>query len=113
MLTIEDIVALSENVNVHVNWHQQRHEDKGQWGKGETDDVILYMKNIVSQEDLDITILHEFVHARDNCLLEREFVPESEVENEAVETYKNAPEVLSIIKQFYHLEKLDSHDWSK
>lgn len=108
MLSIEDIIELYENGEVNsikVNWHNQAHNVTGIL-EPERHCIVLYMKNISDQKELNLTILHEFVHARYNYIMEIDDENKIEVENEAICLYENEPYILEFIKDFYRLDKL-------
>ena len=83
---------------------------KGEYDPGSLE-VIVYLPQIESRSDKDITILHEFVHARDDVKAARQDKLrrgadnelEDAVEKEAVETYQKRAYVLEFIKQLYRI----------
>lgn len=76
---------------------------KGEYDPGDMK-IILYPDNAESDYDLNITILHEFIHARSHIKLDRPTCGEKVVEAEAVETYRKKPHILSLIKDIYRLK---------
>ncbi|MFH1456254.1 MAG: hypothetical protein ABIF40_04880 [archaeon] len=104
MLTIEEVVRLCADENIEACLHKKSHplKLKGKldvpYGLGQ---VNVYAPEVESQQDYDFTVLHEFVHARDEYILGIVNRDDNEVENEALQTYEEAPEVLMIIKQLY------------
>lgn len=80
--------------------------------KGEYDPsefmITIYTSNTNSRFDRDITILHEYIHARDDVrsLQYRDSQKEeSSVEREALETYHKKPNVLELIKTLHRIRK--------
>ena len=77
--------------------------------KGEYDpqalEISIYPKNNTSRSDLDITLLHEFIHARDDVKSARSVdSAEKDVEKEAKQTYRLHPYVLRFIKELYNIK---------
>ncbi len=97
MLKIEDVVKLYEFVDIKLNYFKQEHCCKA-FFEGRT--VRVFMKNIDSEKDLELTLIHELIHARNWYLLDVED-DEDEVEDEAVVTYNNNHEIVKFIKQLY------------
>ena len=75
--------------------------------KGEIDpstyEIIIYQANTESQYDKDITILHEFLHARDELNARLESADCSLIDREAEWIYNNHPYVLQYIKDLYNI----------
>jgi len=75
--------------------------------KGEIDpstyEIIIYQSNTESQYDKDITILHEFLHARDELNASLEAADCSLIDREAEYIYNNHPYVLAYIKDLYNI----------
>ena len=73
--------------------------------KGEFDpgalEINIYQKNVESEYDMDITILHEFIHARDEVLSGSRLADCRLVDMEAVRTYEENPHVLRYIKELF------------
>jgi len=104
MLTIDDVVRLYGDKDVETCLRRKSHplKLKGQLSEGEGLGMVnVYEPQIESQQDYDRTVLHEFVHARDTIILDITSRDDNEVENEALQTYEKAPEVLGMIKQLY------------
>lgn len=101
MLTIKQIIKLYQE-GVDICFKRKPHPDRL---KGEFDpaslEVIVYLPAQESEQDMGITVLHEFIHARNNS---RHILAEidSAIENEALETYKKRPYILELINQLYH-----------
>ena len=105
MLTIEDIKRVCEE-GITLRFKRKPAPDRR---KGEFDPLTLEAKVFLpdqeSREDRDITILHEFIHARDNIGGHRYYRDRKgyNVEREAANTYKYRPYVLQFIKQLYRI----------
>ena len=106
MLSVEQVIKLCEE-DVRIRFRRKPRSDKL---KGEYDpednEISVYLKNIDSKEERDITILHEFIHARDIWIknLDTTGSCSERVEREATETYKKRPEVLAFIKEMYKIK---------
>ena len=109
MLTIHQLVKLyEEGVNIHF---KEKPSPKG--FKGEYDpsslEILIYTPAIESKSDEDLTILHEFVHARDDiysskiAYIQDTIQYEQETEQEALKTYKKRPYLLDFIMQLYFI----------
>ena len=119
MLTIDHIAKISEGgVNVFFKETQNKFGYKGLY-EPLSRKIIIYNQTISSPYDLNITLLHEFVHARDDILYSHIFFTNSQgrlsdisdpleyeeaTEKEALSTYKNNPDVLYFIKNLYKIE---------
>jgi len=105
MLTINQIVAVYES-GVDVSIRKKNNPSiKGEYDPS-TLEINLFPENNASSEDFEITILHEFIHARDDVRSARNsFSPELNVENEAKETYFKKRYVLDFIKLLYRLKR--------
>ncbi|MBU4456454.1 MAG: hypothetical protein KKA65_03045, partial [Nanoarchaeota archaeon] len=109
MLTIEEVVELYEKEGLVIIFKQinKKFGPKTLAGEYNTEnnlnnstkppEIIIYQKMIENQKDLEITLLHEFIHARNDLILELDKENDTEVEKEAVETYKKSPEVIEFI----------------
>lgn len=104
MLTKTNVIQLY-NDGLVIRWRRKKHP---QQLKGEFDpvafEVNIYTQHLLSEHDRDITLLHEFIHARDD----HKGRPNSrtcspQVEREAEATYQRRPEVLALIKELYGL----------
>lgn len=107
MLTIHQLVKIyEEGVNIHF---KEKPSPKG--FKGEYDpsslEILIYTPAIESKSDGDLTILHEFVHARDDVYsskivyIQDIIQYEQETEQEALKTYKKKPYIIDFILQIY------------
>ena len=104
MLTKKDVIQLY-NDGLAIRWRRKKHP---QQLKGEYDpagfEVHIYTPHLASEHDRDMTLLHEFVHARDD----RKGLPNNRtcsprVEREAEATYQRRPGVLALIKELYEI----------
>ena len=117
MLTVHQIVKLFES-GVSVK-SKQRHSKHflGVYDHSQLE-ISIYEAEIkrearIEGENLEkqrgVTILHEFVHARDDCIQsarspkKRASGIEREVDKEAMQTYNTRPYVLEFIKRLYSL----------
>ena len=103
MLTINQIVRLYEE-GVDIKF--KKYSDCN--NKGEFDpctlEIYIYDNNLDSECDKDITILHEFVHAKyDVPFIRKDKTPEELIELEAVKTYNKKPYILEFIKWLYKI----------
>ncbi len=75
--------------------------------KGEIDpstlEIFIYQSNVESQYDKDITILHEFLHAKDELKSNLSSTRCSNIDKQAVWIYNNKPHVLQYIKDLYNI----------
>ncbi len=101
MLTTKQIIKLYQE-GVDLRFKRKPHPDRL---KGEFDpaslEVIVYLPAQESEYDMGITVLHEFIHAR-NSLSRSFYEVKSSVENEALETYKKRHYLLALISQLYN-----------
>ena len=114
MLTTKQVDALyHDGVEIKFNLKPPKTSpsEKGSYDPG-TLEVSVYRLNIDSILDRDLTILHEFVHARDDRKGSRYLFgnygkkgsdEEERVESEARETYKRRPRILEYIKLLYNI----------
>jgi len=102
MLTKKDVIQLWRDGLV-VHWRRKKHR---QQLKGDYDpanfEINIYTPHLTSDHDRDMTLLHEFIHARDD----RRGRPNNRtcapwVEKEAEATYAKQPGVLALIKELY------------
>ena len=115
MLTIKQIIKLSEEsleVKLKKKVLPELSYVKGEYDPSEKI-IIVYLPNVESEEDFNLTLLHEFVHARDDLIsgfVQEEnhsvidYLFELSVESEAVETYENRPEIIDLIKDLYEIK---------
>ncbi len=103
MLTINQVNKLYEH-GVKITMKKSSLEVKrGEYDPSEKE-ILIYRKNITSRSEMDMTILHEFIHAR-NDILRGKDVSDKMVEKEAAETYSKRPKVLECIVQLYDIKK--------
>lgn len=104
MLTIEDVVALCEE-GVGICFRRKPHPESvsGEWDPARLE-INIYKRQISSDYEFGLTILHEFIHAR-NDLLSDMADDDEEVEREAVLTYDNDNAVLDFITNLYRIRK--------
>ena len=119
MLTIDQIVKVSEEgVNILFKDTSDHFGYKGVYDPS-MQKIIIYKKAIDSPYDFHITLLHEFVHARNEILYSHIFFTNSQgkvsdisdsfeyeeaTEHEAISTYEKNPDVLKFIKDLYKIE---------
>ena len=102
MLTKNNVIQLYAD-GLTVRRRRKKHP---QQLKGEYDpvgfEINIYTPHLTSERDRDITLLHEFIHARDDrkgLVNHRACSPR--VEREAEATYQRRPLVLALIKELY------------
>ena len=105
MLTIGQVTTCyKSNVVLRCSRKPKRDKRKGDYDPS-TLEAIIYLQNIESEKDRDITILHELIHARDHIKSARSLDKcEDAIENEALATYSYRPYVLRYIRQLYKIE---------
>ena len=76
-------------------------------------EIILYAPFNKTEYERDMSLLHEFIHARDDLLkgygnlrghTRAEYRECADVELEALETYKKRPYILEMIKDLYQIK---------
>ena len=103
MLTLNQIIDIyRKGVEIKFKRKSKDNRIKGEYDPS-TLEAIIYVNNNLSNEDKDITILHELIHARDDIKGKR-LNREKGVEREAIETYKESPEILEFIKALYKIK---------
>ena len=119
MLTINQIdKVLKKGVKLSLENTANQLGYKGIYEPG-LQKITIYNKAISSLYDFDITLLHEFVHARDDILYSYVFFTDKQgrvsdisdvieyeqaTESEAILTYNHNSDVLDYIKEFYKIE---------
>ena len=73
---------------------------KGEFDPG-TSEILIYHENADSQYDRDITILHEFIHAREEMEARYSSGNCNSIDEEAMRTYQQRPDVLMYLKELY------------
>jgi len=104
MLTTNQVIKLYD-VGVKIKFKRKQHPRglKGQYDPS-TLEILIYRPSIESTKDRDITILHEFIEAREDTKAVRSSGKPCEVgEREAKMTYHNRPYVLELIKEMYNI----------
>ena len=103
MLTIKQIARLYENgVNLVFRRKQPEPLQNGDWDP-ETLDAIVFLAVMKDKRERDVTILHEFIHARRDVLGFRG-LNEAETERQAEMTYELKHYVLQFLKQLYGIK---------
>ncbi len=105
MLSKTDILTLYYN-GTEIKFRRKKHprELKGDHDPSASE-INIYTAHIASEYERDITILHEFIHARND---HKGFFDETDegcmkVEKEAKQTYRQRPYVLALIKELYRI----------
>ncbi len=75
---------------------------KGEFDPG-TSEILIYHENADSQYDRDITILHEFIHAREDVEPRYSSGDCNRIDEEAIRTYHQRPDVLLYLKELYSI----------
>ena len=102
MLSKNNVIQLY-NDGLAIRWRRKNHP---QQLKGEFDpaafEVNIYTRHLLSEHDRELTLLHEFIHARDDRKgLYNKRACSPQVEREAEATYLRRPGVLALIKELY------------
>ena len=102
MLSIDHVIQLCEE-GVDVNVKRKPHPlgFKGEWDVS-TLSIYIFKPNCNSLADRDITLIHEFIHARDDLIFDNEN-PDMDTENEALKTYIQA-QTVEFIKELYSIK---------
>ena len=110
MLTINQLVKVYEKgVEVHFKKSPSPKGFKGEYDPGSLS-VLIYIPAIESKYDEDVTLLHEFIHARDDIYFSKtQYIRdideyEQETEQEALKTYKKRPHIIDFISQLYYID---------
>ena len=103
MLTINQVNKIYQE-GFNVRFKRNPHSAfKGEIDSG-TLEILIYEANTESRYDKDITILHEFIHARDEVKSIHSSVRCSGIDKEAIWTYNNRPHVVQYIKELYGIK---------
>ena len=108
MLTIADIKQVYKK-GVTLKFKRKPIPPDSNRFKGEFDpstlEIKIYLSYQESKKDKELTILHEFVHARDDIKGHRYYRERrhSSVERETINTYHHRYYVLQFIKQLYRI----------
>ena len=106
MLTINQLVKVyEEGINMHFKRNPSPDGLKGEYDPSSLE-ILIYMPAIESKSDRDITVLHEFVHARDDVYFSKAHIKdmnkfEQKTKQEALKTYKKRPYILDFIMWLY------------
>ena len=106
MLTTGQIIKCYRE-GVEIKFKRKRCEQgwKGEYNPSSLE-ILIYMPEIEGQGDRDLTILHEFAHAVEDCNLSaaRSLDFEDEYYEEiAIKTYCKKPWILEFIKELYDI----------
>jgi hypothetical protein len=108
MLTIEDVINICENDYEISLTNQPPSFYPTTMGYTEPDNSLIniYLDNIPSMREYSITLIHEFIHAKNelNKFTDNLFDDDKFTEAEAVETYNKTPEVVELIIDLYDLK---------
>lgn len=107
MLTIEDLVEIAEK-NVSLNLDEVISPDgfKGLYDPSNKT-ISIYLSNLESEFDKNITLLHEFIHARDDVLTSNIYyirgIEEYEImtEKEALRTFESNHLIIPFLRRLY------------
>jgi hypothetical protein len=108
MLTKKEVTQLYRD-GLEVRLRRKRHPEKL---KGDYDpsrfEISIFPTDLVSEFEFGITLLHEFIHARDdrNGVLDKN---DEKVETEARETNDKRPHILEFIKDLYRIDDLKDY----
>lgn len=97
MLTTRQVIKLAGRIDVELCTNKHSYFIKGSY-LPDFELITIYLPDIDSEEDFDVTLVHEFIHARDktsDC--------ERTTEEEAIETYRRTPEIARFIRELFDL----------
>jgi len=109
MLKIKDILKLRDGLELILKREITSEEFKGLY-EPDSKRIIIFYSNIKNKKDMDLTLLHEFVHARDHiCYSNIRYISdignyEKSTEKEAIKTYIKKPHILRLIKDIYNIK---------
>lgn len=99
MLNIPQIIELyKEGLDLHIKRSHPLNL-KGEFDPSQME-IFIYSYNLESDYDRNITILHEFIHARDDIIYGKLRI-EDNVEKEAIDTYNRFPLLLELIGEIW------------
>ena len=110
MLNINEIIKTQQRLDIFLKKDLDLEGFKGLYNPDKQKITIFY-SNIQDKKDMDLTLLHEFIHARDDiCYSKIYYIKdiidyETSTENEAIETYQEKPHILKLIKDLYNIKK--------
>ena len=108
MLTKKEVTELYRD-GLEVRMRRKRHPEKL---KGDYDpsrfEISIFPTDLFSEFEFSITLLHEFIHARDDRkgILDKN---DEKVEAEARETNDKRPHILEFIKDLYRIDDLKDY----
>lgn len=109
MLLEDHVNVLYIIVRIRVVRRKVTHENAGEYFDNGKNLVEMYLTNIDSIEEFDKTLIHKFIHARNDLCNGYENVADDDeeaVEQEAIDTYTNKPDIVKQIKELYDLRKV-------
>jgi len=96
MLTINNILKLyQEGIDIIVT--NKLSDIAGEWDISNLC-IWLYKRNIKSEKERDLTLIHELIHAKED-LIDYKGLDEAQVEEEAVQTYLKKPYIIEFLKE--------------
>ena len=108
MLNKKEVTQLYRD-GLEVRLRRKRHPEnlKGDYDPSRFE-ISIFLTDLASELEFNITLLHEFIHARD----ERKgvlFKKDKTVEAEARKTNDKRPQILEFIKDLYHIDDLKDY----
>jgi len=109
MLKVKEIIKLQKGLELLLKKEISLRKFKGLY-EPDKKRIIIFYSNINNKKDLDLTLLHEFVHARDDiCYSNIYYINdigdyEKSTEKEAIKTYNKKPHILKLIKDIYDIK---------
>jgi hypothetical protein len=101
MLTVWQVIRLyQEGFDVRFKRKPHPFQFKGEYDPM-NEQAYIYLKHIDSKMDLDLTVLHESIHASRDILDDTYDGKDTSEEDEAQRTYNERPEILDFIKQIF------------
>jgi hypothetical protein len=111
MLTRKDVTQLYRH-GLEVRLRRKKHLKKL---KGDYDpsqfEISIFLPELVSEFEFSVTMLHEFIHARNDWKNGEDESDElcEKVEAEARETHDKRPYILELIKELYNIGSLKDY----
>ncbi|MBU1201175.1 MAG: mitochondrial inner membrane protease ATP23 [Nanoarchaeota archaeon] len=103
MLKIMDVIWMyEEGMTAKVISRLKNPDQKGEY-RPDKDEIVIAADNIKSEDDFNITLVHELIHARNDLLYSKKEL-ENEVEKEALKTYNLNPGVALFARQIYKID---------
>jgi hypothetical protein len=101
MLTVDDFIKVYQHaVDLHLKEKPHKSSRRGVW-REDYWKVLVYIPAHDNLDDLYKTIIHEFIHARNDLVTPEMSDLEEDVEAECIETFIKNPEVIDYIKECY------------